>query len=86
MKPSVMLAAVAGLMIPLTATAADELPTVEALRNGFYVSNVDLDGRIVKTYTVDSVAQLCFSLNVVIPCKNLKLREEWKQIITWVSE
>ena len=86
MKPSVTLAAVAGLMIPLTVTAADELPTVEALRNGFYVSNVDLDGRIVKTYTVDAVAQLCFSSNVVIPCKNLKLREEWKQIITWVSE
>ncbi len=83
---SVKLAAAAGLMVSIPAIAADALPAVKALRNGFYVSTVDLDGRIAKRYMVDTIAQICFSTNVVIPCENLKMRDEWKKIITWVRE
>jgi hypothetical protein len=56
---------------------------LKKLRNGFYVSDVDLDGRVIHRYVVDARAQLCFSSGEVIPCENLKMRDEWKDIISW---
>ena len=86
MKLSIRPAGLACLLIPMVAVASGSPPEVQPLRNGFYVSTVDLDGRIVKQYTVDTVARLCFASNAVVPCENLKLRKEWKDIITWVSD
>jgi hypothetical protein len=70
-------------MVPCASRAAQNLPVVEKLRNGFYVSDVDLDGRVVNRYIVDTRAQLCFSSGEVIPCDNLKMRDEWKNVISW---
>ena len=72
------------LISSVTVVAAENPPSVEKLRNGFYVSSVSLDGRVVKRYLVDTRAQLCFSSNEVIPCENLKMRDEWRDIISWV--
>ena len=83
-----LLANLTGVILFLVSSSAlseDKLPEVEKLRNGFYVSTIDLDGRVVKRYLVDAVAQLCFSSNNVIPCENLALREEWKSVINWVK-
>lgn len=85
MKINVKLVAIAVLMAPVVASSGEKLPAVDKLRNGFYVSTVDLDGRLVKRYIVDTKAQLCFSSDEVIPCENLKMREEWKEIISWVE-
>ena len=71
------------IMVPFTSSATQNQPAVEKLRNGFYVSDVDLDGRVVIRYIVDTRAQLCFSSGEVIPCDNLKMRDEWKDIISW---
>ena len=73
------------LLRPLIVFATENLPVVEKLRNGFYVSTVDLDGRFVKRYMVDTKARLCYASNELIPCKNLKMRDEWKDIISWVK-
>jgi hypothetical protein len=73
------------LFMPLIVFATESLPVVEKLRNGFYVSTVDLDGRFVKRYMVDTKARLCYASNELIPCKNLKMRDEWKDIISWVK-
>jgi hypothetical protein len=73
------------LFMPLIVFATENLPVVEKLRNGFYVSTVDLDGRFVKRYMVDTKARLCYASNELIPCKNLKMRDEWKDIISWVK-
>ena len=86
MRLSICIAVLAVSLIPMPLIAAESLPRVEPLRNGFYVSSVDLDGRIVKQYTVDSIARLCYASNELIPCKNLRLRDEWKHVITWISE
>ena len=72
------------LLLASSALSEETLPVVDKLRNGFYVSTIDLDGRIVKRYLVDTRAQLCFSSNNVIPCENLALRKEWKSVINWV--
>lgn len=73
------------MLLPFIVTAAEKPAEVIQLRNGFYVSTIDLDGRIVKRYLVDTRARLCFFSDSVIPCENLKLREEWREIITWVK-
>ncbi len=86
MKMGILFAGIAVLAAPAAVISADDPPAVEALRNGFFVSKVDLDGRIVKTYLVDSRAQLCFYSDQVIPCENLQLREEWKDIISWTAD
>ena len=86
MKSRVLLAGCAVLTLKPAAVIAKGLPEVTALRNGFYVSTVDLDGRIVKSYMVDTSAQLCFFSDRAIPCENLKLRDEWKDIISWTSD
>lgn len=86
MKSLILLAGCAVLTVPAAAVIAKGLPEVTALRNGFYVSTVDLDGRIVKSYMVDTRAQLCFFSDRAIPCENLKLRDEWKDIISWTGD
>ena len=85
MKPYSLIICTALLLSPAAGAAEKKLPIVEKLRNGFYVSAVDIDGRIVHRYMVDSKARLCFSSNDVIPCENLILRKEWENIITWVK-
>ena len=85
MKSGILLAGCAVLAALDSAAVAEDLPAVTALRNGFYVSIIDLDGRIVKSYMVDTRAQLCFFSDRAIPCENLKLREEWKDIISWTG-
>jgi len=85
MKINVKLVAIAVLMVPVVASSGEKLPAVDKLRNGFYVSTVDLDGRLVKRYIVDTKAQLCFWSDEVIPCENLKMREEWKEVISWIE-
>ncbi|UCB55537.1 MAG: hypothetical protein JSW45_03130 [Thiotrichales bacterium] len=84
MKISINLAAMILLLVSSSVLSEETLPDIEKLRNGFYVSTIDLDGRIVKRYLVDTRAQLCFSSNNVIPCENLALRKEWKSVINWV--
>jgi hypothetical protein len=83
MKSCIRLICIAAIMMPLASRATQDLPVVEKLRNGFYASAIDLDGRIVKRYVVDTKAQLCFSSSELIPCENLKMRDEWKGIISW---
>ena len=79
-------AAVIVIATSFTVFAEDKLPVVKELRHGFYVSSVDLDGRIVKQYIVDTRAQLCFLSKELIPCENLAKRKEWREIIHWVNE
>jgi hypothetical protein len=83
MKSCIKLIGIALAMIPAASMATQTSPVVEKLRHGFYVSSIDLDGRVVKRYIVDTKAQLCFSSSEVIPCENLKMRDEWKDIISW---
>lgn len=86
MKSLILTAGCAVLAVLVVRAIAADLPEVTALRNGFYVSTVDLDGRMVKSYMVDTRAQLCFFSDRAIPCENLKLRDEWKDIISWTAD
>ena len=87
----VMLSVLILCLLP-EAYAADKLPEVQKLENGFYISRVD-GGSIsaLFDYIVDSTAGICFIARYfgdtsnleVVSCESLKKRPEWARIITW---
>jgi len=75
------------LMFASTTSFASDQPDVKKLDHGVYWSVVAAS----YVYYVDTVAQLCFVADAhntssalsAIPCKNVKKRPEWAQIINW---
>ena len=77
-----------------TAADAGWPKKVQESKDGAYFQAVDLLRGSHSYYLVDTRAELCFVLfnqsgsggMTLIPCKNLKKRAEWKDIITWVDD
>jgi len=71
-----------------TLSASTYAGEVEDGTDGIYAQKVGTGSHDYK-YIVDTKTQMCFVVGSfalsVIPCEKLRLRDEWKPIITWIK-